>query len=172
MRNVRLVRGVVVIRERLTGIGVLLIGILVFFVLIPYGIDQPDNVKHTALAPNFWPKIIAAVIALMGLLLAVKPGGNIGSETGSEDDPWAQRLPGLAVSLGSLFAFYFLIPSLGMVAPGAALVLGLMLFAGERRWWLAVAVSFGIPILLYVFFTFVAGIPIPLGVFESLRGAA
>ena len=160
------------IRERLTGIGVLLIGILVFFVLIPYGIDQPDNVRHTALAPNFWPKIIAVIIALMGLLLAVKPGGKIGSETGSEDDVarWAQRLPGLAVSLGSLFAFYFLIPSLGMVATGAALVFGLMLFAGERRWRLGVAVALGIPILLYVFFTHVASIPIPLGVFESLRG--
>lgn len=156
------------IRERLTGIGVLLIGILVFFVLIPYGIDQPDNVKHLALAPNFWPKIIAAIIAVMGLLLAVKPGSR--SETGGEDDAWAQRLPGLAVSLGSLFAFYFLIPPLGMVATGAALIFGLMLFAGERRWQLGVAVALGIPLLLYVFFTYVAGIPIPLGVFESLRG--
>ena len=158
------------IRERFTGVGVLLVGILVFFVLIPYGIDQPENVKHAALAPNFWPKIIAAVIAAMGLLLAVKPGREAGSETGGDDGAWAQRLPGLAVSLGSLFAFYFLIPYLGMVAAGAALAFGLMLFAGERRWPLGVAVALGIPILLYVFFTYVASIPIPLGVFESLRG--
>ena len=170
MRRGRPARGLVVIRERFTGIGVLLVGILVFFVLIPYGIDQPANVKHTALAPNFWPKIIAVVIAAMGLLLSVKPGRKTGSETGSDDEAWAQRLPGLAVSLGSLFAFYFLIPSLGMVAPAAALAFGLMLFAGERRWRLGVAVALGIPILLYVFFTYVASIPIPLGVFESLRG--
>ena len=155
-------------RERFTGIGVLLVGILVFFALIPYGIDQPENVKHAALAPNFWPKIIAAVIAAMGLLLAINPGRATESE--SDGGAWTQRLPGLAVSLGSLFAFYFLIPSLGMVATGAALAFGLMVFAGERRWRLAIAVALGIPILLYVFFTYVASIPIPLGVFESLRG--
>ena len=155
-------------RERFTGIGVLLVGILVFFALIPYGIDQPENVKHAALAPNFWPKIIAAVIAAMGLLLAINPGR--ATEGESDGGAWTQRLPGLAVSLGSLFAFYFLIPSLGMVAAGAALAFGLMVFAGERRWRLAIAVALGIPILLYVFFTHVASIRIPLGVFESLRG--
>ena len=178
------------IRERLTGVGVLLIGLLVFFVLIPAGIDRPGNVEHAALAPDFWPRIIAAVIALMGLLLALRParedegGEGAGDEAGAGEGAagdgagageaasvrWPQRLPGLAVALGALFAFYFLIPTLGMVASGAALIFGLMAYAGERRWLRGGALAAGIPILLYVFFVYVASIPIPLGVFENLRG--
>jgi len=79
-------------------------------------------------------------------------------------------LAGLAVALGALFGFYALIPSLGMVVPGAALIFGLMAFGGERRWLLAAVVAAGVPLLLYAFFVHVAGIPIPLGVFETLRG--
>ena len=173
------------IRERLTGIGVLLLGLLIFFVLIPIGIDRPGNVEHAALAPDFWPRIVAAIIALMGLLLAVGPASEEEGERGADEGEagegrgngagaaatrWPQRLPGLTVTLGALFAFYFLIPSLGMVAPGAALAFGLMVYAGERRWPRGIAIAAGIPILLYVFFVYVASIPIPLGVFESLIG--
>ena len=72
------------------------------------------------------------------------------------------------MALGTLFAFYFLIPYLGMVAPGIAVILGLMVYAGERRWPLGLAIAFCVPILLYVFFVHVASVPIPLGVFEGL----
>ena len=156
-------------RERLTGIGVLVLGLLIFFLLIPSGIDQPGSVEHAALAPDFWPKIIAAIIIVMGLLLTIKPGKEEG-EDGGDAVPWLQRLPGLAVALGTLFAFYFLIPLLGMVVPGMVMALGLMVYAGERRWPRSIAISAGVPILLYFFFVYVASIPIPLGVFESLRG--
>ena len=170
------------IRERLTGIGVLVLGLLIFFVLIPAGVDRPGSVEHAALAPDFWPRIIAGIIMLMGLFLAIRPaakeegdeergddGGEEGVEAAAEAAAgWTHRLPGLAVALGTLFAFYFLIPYLGMVAPGIAVILGLMVYAGERRWPLGVAVALCVPILLYVFFVHVASVPIPLGVFEGL----
>ena len=155
--------------ERLTGIGVLLLGIAIFFVLIPAGIDQPGDVEHAALAPDFWPRIIAGIIILTGLALTVRPAADE-EEAGEGGGGWLQRLPGLAVAFGALFGFYFLIPSLGMVAPGVALILGLMVYAGERRWPLGIAIAAGVPILLYVFFVYVASIPIPLGVLDSLRG--
>ena len=161
----------IVIRERLIGVGVVLLGLLIFAVLIPFGIDQPGNVEHTALAPDFWPRIIAAAMMVMGGLLAIRPVPEEEDADGGEDaGPWLRRLPGLAVVLGALFGFYVLIPWLGMVVPGMALILGLMVLAGERRWPLAVAVAAGVPLLLYAFFVHVAGIPIPLGVFETLRG--
>ena len=175
------------IRERLTGIGVLVLGLLIFFVLIPAGVDRPGSVEHTALAPDFWPRIIAGIIMVMGLFLAVGPaakeeGGARGADGGEEGGEaaaeavggaeaaggWTHRLPGLAVALGTLFAFYFLIPYLGMVAPGIAVILGLMVYAGERRWPLGLAIALCVPILLYVFFVHVASVPIPLGVFEGL----
>ena len=159
------------IRARLTGVGVALLGLLIFAVLIPWGIDQPGNVEHTALAPDFWPRIIAGAMMALGALLAVRPGPDDDDEDGSEDSGhWRQRLPGLAAALGALFGFYALIPSLGMVVPGVALIFGLMIFGGERRWLLAGVVAAAVPLLLYAFFVHVAGIPIPLGVFEILRG--
>ena len=165
------------IRERLTGIGVLVLGLLIFFVLIPAGIDRPGSVEHAALAPDFWPRIIAGIIMLMGLFLTVRPaaedegeehGGGGGGEAVEAAAGWTHRLPGLAVALGTLFAFYFLIPYLGMVAPGIAVILGLMVYAGERRWPMGIAIALCVPILLYVFFVHVASVPIPLGVFEGL----
>lgn len=159
------------IRERLTGAGVALLGLLIFTVLIPWGIDQPGNVEHTALAPDFWPQIIAVIMMVLGVLQAIRPAPDDEDEDGGEDSGrWLHRLPGLAVALGALFGFYALIPSLGMVVPGAALIFVLMAFGGERRWLLAAAVAAGVPLLLYAFFVHVAGIPIPLGVFETLRG--
>ena len=230
------------IRERLTGVGVALLGLLILFVLIPWGIDRPGNVEHAALAPDFWPRIIAAAMMVMGVLLAAgpvpeeddtgvedagvvdgfvekpaagevedtggvedtgvadglvgKPAAGEVEDTGGVEDagvagrlvgkpaagevedtdgggdagPWRRRLPGLAAVLGTLFGFCVLIPSLGMVVPGMALIAGLTVLAGERRWPLVGVIAAGVPILLYAFFVHVAGIPIPLGVFETLRG--
>ena len=60
--------------ERTIGIGILILGLSLFFGLIPVGIDSPENVDHITLSPVFWPSIIALTIALMGLLLVIKPG--------------------------------------------------------------------------------------------------
>ncbi|MFT7532515.1 MAG: putative tricarboxylic transport membrane protein [Gammaproteobacteria bacterium] len=54
--------------------------------------------------------------------------------------------------------------------PGMVMIFGLMMFAGERRFLLAAAIAISIPLLLYFFFVHIASIPIPLGIFESLRG--
>ena len=154
--------------SRITGIVLVVIGLLVFFVLIPVGIVSPSNLDNLAIAPDFWPRIVAGVFTLMGIVIAVKSGGE--AADGEQSIPWSGRLPRLAVVLAALFGFYFAISSFGMVAPAMALIFGLMLFAGERRWWLMILVSTLVPILLYIFFVFVANIPIPLGLFETLRG--
>ena len=167
------------IRERLTGVGVALLGFLIFTVLIPWGIDQPGNVEHAALAPDFWPQIIAVIMMALGALQALRPAPDDDDE--DEDDAETEdgaegagrrphRLAGLAVVLGALFGFYVLIPSLGMVGPGMVIIFGLMVFGGERRWLPATLIAAGVPILLYLFFVHVASIPIPLGIFETLRG--
>jgi len=165
--------------ERFIGGGVLALGGAVFFWLIPAGVDSPANVAHLSLAPDFWPRIIAVVLALTGLLLMLNPGAAAVHESPSHESPrdespappsTGMRVLRLGVVLAALFGFYALIPHAGMVVPGMVFIFALMGFAGERRWRLMAAVAVGVPLLLYVFFTQVAGVPIPLGVFESLRG--
>jgi len=159
--------------ERFIGGGVLALGGAVFFYLIPAGVDSPANVAHLSLAPDFWPRIVAVVLALTGLLLMLKPGAAAVDESPRESpapSSTVARVLRLGVVLAALFGFYALIPHAGMVVPGMVFIFALLGFAGERRWRLMATVAVGVPLLLYVFFTQVAGVPIPLGVFESLRG--
>ena len=156
-------------KQRAIGGGVLALGVLAFFVLIPAGVDNPASIAHLSLSPDFWPRIISAVFALMGLLMLVKPGG-AGEPAGEDSTAWRSRLPRLAIVLAALFGFYYVIPHLGMVVPGMVFISALMRFAGERRYPLMLGISTATPLLLYFFFTQVANIPIPLGVFEALRG--
>lgn len=155
--------------NRLTGIFFLIFGVLTYFVLIPVGIVVPKNIELYTTSPAFWPSIISVVIALMGLLLMLPEKL---TETVDEIDenrtPWKTRIPKLFVILVVLFGFYFLIEQLGMVVPAMVLIFFLMVYAGYRRWGLMVLLSILVPIILYVFFVYVANIPIPLGIFESL----
>jgi putative tricarboxylic transport membrane protein len=160
-------------QSRFTGIGVVALGLVLYFILIPVGVVEPGNIKHMALAPRFWPKIIAAIIAIMGVLLIIKPAEVLKEDSEGDKNQsrsWRDRTPGFSVAFGSLLTFYFLIPHLGMVLPGMVMIFGLMMFAGERRFLLAAAIAISIPLLLYFFFVHIASIPIPLGIFESLRG--
>ncbi|MFT5505817.1 MAG: putative tricarboxylic transport membrane protein [Gammaproteobacteria bacterium] len=159
------------LKERIVGSGVLVIGLVLFFGLIPIGIDSPSNLDHITLFPDFWPRIISAIFALTGFIILVKPGA---PPTNTEDDidpsSWSSRIPRLVIVLSTLFAFYFLIEYLGMVVPGILVIFGMMWFAGERRYILMGSIAVAVPVMLYVFFVHVANIPIPLGLFEFLRG--
>ncbi len=152
--------------ERLLGGAMLVIGLLTFFVLIPVGIVTPKSITTLSLSPDFWPKIVAVIFSLMGLAMIIKPK----PPTQTEDTSFISRLPRLLVVLAALFGFYFAVPQFGMVVPGMLLIFGMMWFAGERRWVLMGFIAILVPVLLYSFFVFVANIPIPLGIFESLRG--
>ena len=169
MRMVRL--------TRFTGVGVFALGMLLFFVLIPTGIDSPSKVDHISLSPDFWPRIISLIFAAMGLLMLFHPEHKAEEDTTKTDDeaavatlPLPARMLRFAVVLGALFCFYFAIPALGMVAPAIIFIFALMWFAGERRYATITIISAAVPLLLYGFFVHVANIPIPLGVFEFLRG--
>ena len=155
--------------SRLIGAVVAALGLITLFVLIPIGIVSPSDVGTLALAPEFWPMIIASLFTLMGMMLMFFPG---------KADPDASRGPinfkrralRLAILFAALFGVYFAGPLLGMVVPAMLVIFGLSWLAGERRWKLLVALSLSIPILLTAFFIFIASIPIPLGIFEFVYG--
>ena len=167
--------------ERITGLAILMLALLIYFVLIPIGIVSPENLKHISTAPYFWPSIIAGIMGFTGILMMLfaKPDTDtpnagsddqLTSENNESELSWLTRLPRLLLTGGLLFAFYFSIPYLGMVVPGMLLIIVLMFFAGQRRWFLMLGLSVSVPLLLYGFFVHVASIPIPLGWFEVLRG--
>ena len=159
-------------KERFIGLAVAVLGLLTLFVLIPIGIDSPDYVEVLALAPEFWPIIVGCLFTLSGIFMAIRPfeEKDDDEEGAPEPVPWLERLPKLAMILGCLFIFYFVAPYLGFVLPAVVLTFLLAWFAEERRWHTLILVSIIPPVLLYVFFVFIANIPIPLGHFEFIRG--
>ena len=162
---------------RFTGAGVFALGMLLFWVLIPTGIDSPGKVDHISLSPDFWPRIISLIFAAMGLLILFRPEHKVEEDATETDDetaaattPLPARILRLVLILSALFCFYFAIPALGMVVPAIVFIFALMWFAGERRYTIITIISVAVPLLLYGFFAHIANIPIPLGVFEFLRG--
>jgi hypothetical protein len=152
--------------NRVTGIFILIFGLLIYFVLIPYGIKVPKNIAYVTTSPAFWPSIIAVVIIIMGALLIIPEKNNITVSDTEISTPWKTRAPRLPIIALVLFGFYSVIEPLGMVVPSMVLIFSLMVFSGYRRWRLMASLSIFVPIILYTFFVYVANIPIPLGIFE------
>ena len=156
-------------KQRIVGLVALVLGLVTIFVLIPIGIVSPQDVQHFALAPEFWPLIVASIFSVMALIILVRPTQPEESDEDEENVvPWKERFPRLAVILVTLFGFYYLVPFLGMVFTGMVLIAGLMLYAGERRWKMIAPLAIGMPVILYLFFLKIANIPIPLGVFDTI----
>ena len=66
-----------------------------------------------------------------------------------------------------IFGFYFSLPTLGIVAASILFLSFSMWFLGERNLIVAGVLCIAMPLLLYIFFRYVAGVPIPLGIFAS-----
>lgn len=152
------------------------VGLLTLLVLIPQGVAVPDTVKKAALSPDFWPRIIAigAIVASVFLLIEntllkqppTLPEDEIEAATRYDMPPIPGTISTL-VLIVALFVFYFSLTTLGVVVASIILICAMMLFFGERKYWLIATLGLATPILLYLFFRYIASVPIPLGIFGS-----
>lgn len=171
--------------ELYTGIGVVLLSILGYFVAIPAGIVVPESVDIRALSPDFWPVIVVFVLGLSGVGLTVqglaetgliggrkrsKDGDQIDrrSEDTSDEYTFGKAALRVVVFMVILFAIYFAIPFIGMVAATIPAIMFLSWYAGEKRWKIIIPLAVVLPLILYFFFVYVANVPIPNGIFESI----
>ena len=74
----------------------------------------------------------------------------------------------MMIVLALIFFIIFMLPILGIPIVSVFSILFLMLLGGERRPIIIVCVSILAPLFIYLFFTKVAQIPIPNGLFERL----
>ena len=161
-------------RDVLLGLGLVLLAALGVFVAIPLGIDEPGEVDFLALSPGFWPLIVTIALGCLGALVAFE--GFLGRQApnGAEGGPGREPSGGAdfamrtAATILALFILYFAIGYLGMVAASICVIMALTMASGERRFKYTVPVAVILPIGLYYFFVYVAGVPMPLGVFETL----
>ena len=160
-------------RDILLGIGAVAVTGFLAFIVIPLGVVLPGNTESRALAPDFWPTVILGMAALSGLCLIAHGWlrRTLGEDAARPTVAGKERLSvalRVAGAFGAMILCYLAIPFLGLVVPAVLLCLCLLLMGGERRLPVLLSVSLVLPTLLYLFFNNVAGVPIPVGVFEGL----
>lgn len=163
-------------KDLITAILFITLGIGTAFALIPNGVVVPGSVEIPALSPDFWPYMItwgviisSAFLLLESLMLKVPAADDDDEETETQYN--LATLPAtlrMVILIFALFLFYFALTTVGIVAGSIVLMMAMMLYFGERNWKYILPLSILIPIGLYLFFLHVAGIPMPLGMFESL----
>lgn len=151
--------------EILIGLGVMALAALVLWWLIPAYVALPRRVPIRALAPSFWPTIIAWTMLISGAVLVLRaalaptPPASV-TVTPTLDGGEIRRMVGLAVIL---IGTYFALPLVGMVWTSMAAFLLLVLLTGGKRLGWGVVSAVLLPLLLYLFFSKVAGVAIPQG---------
>lgn len=125
------------------GLFLTVFGLLTLFVLIP---TQTSSGGDATISPALLPQICAIGITGLAILLTMRAAGRIRSgKAAGQVVPHAEWLSSIAVIVGvggGVALFKFVNPA---VAAGVMIV-GLMLYMGERRIWLLV----GIPAVLLV----------------------
>ncbi len=147
---------------------------LVLGVVIPLGVQVPSSIKVAALAPDFWPRIVTVGIIVLGAVLTA--GGVVrfrrhGASAATPPDAEEVRARRVAAAkitaaMALLLAYYALVPWLGIVVASIVALPAFAALYGERRWTVLVPLSVALPVAMYYFFTRVASIPMPLGIFE------
>lgn len=146
------------------GIAAIAVAVFLLVVGIPYGISTPSNIRHIVLSPTFWPRIIAALMVLLGLgLLFAASRGAADEEVEPsllEAPGGLSRLAGMAVLMA---AYFLLIPVLGLVWASMLAFGGTAALVHTRHPVAAAASAVIVPLLLYAFFAHVAGVSVPQG---------
>jgi putative tricarboxylic transport membrane protein len=157
------------------GIGTIAFGLLLLAVGIPYFVSSPSNVPALVLAPTFWPTIVGYMIVVLGAALvatrafdSTDAGLDATSRVTETQDEliygWG-RLLAMAILM---VALVITIPILGMVLASAITFALFALIVVTPRPLTSIIVAVVLPLVLYAFFSHVAGVSVPQGRFLTL----
>lgn len=160
-------------RDLLAGLSFIAISLLILFVAIPLGVQEPKKVKFVALSPSYYPRLVCYCLLLFGLVLLVKKlfaTKKVSQVDGtSVDGADAELKPQMLLVLGGVLFFYYItLPSLGFVLSSTIVLFVLLLLAGDRSYISLLIIPLLLPIAVYWFFTKIANIPIPAGILEPV----
>ena len=151
------------------------LGGLLHFWLVPSFITVPENMARAVLSPAFWPEILSALVIITGLVILFQSSLSSASNPSPEDDVPSTASEDISTSWTRLVAFCFAmvvyvisINYLGMPISSVIMLIISFQLLGEKRYGPSLAISAGLPILLFMFFFHVAGVSIPQGEWISL----
>ena len=143
--------------------------IVLFLFLVPTYVITPTNVQILVLSPDFWPYIVAGLLGIGGILLLIQHA-IVKATGGGDEEHEIVRGGALRVAMmGGLMVVYFVIVEyIGMVYGSMIAYMLFMAIIGFPRKRASALVAVALPLLLYAFFAFAAGVPIPQAEFLRL----
>jgi hypothetical protein len=166
------------VKDVLLAIGLLLFFLLTYFYIIPMGIYVPSNIRLRVMAPDFFPKTVSLFLIFMSLVLAfqtlvlmrkrrhgsilAKPPESERSASDAEIG-WIPVVKVLSAIL-MLFLYYLAVVWIGILAASILFLLIFSILYGERRFKFTLPLAVGLSVIIYLFFTKVAMIPLPNGI--------
>lgn len=136
---------------------------------IPGWVIKPSNIRILVLSPDFWPYIVAGLIALGGVALLIQYYFITRKMAQEEEEPAPPGGPFRVVLVAVLMVgYYMILPYLGMVWSSAVAYVAFSAVIGLPRKVATVIVAILLPIGLYMFFAHAAGVPIPQAHFLEL----
>jgi putative tricarboxylic transport membrane protein len=148
------------------------IAVLVIWVAIPYGVQEPKKVKFAALSPSYYPRLVGYCLLAFGLLLLLTRWLSSKTQVDSTSSLRSRWLLIFISIVATLATYYVALEPLGFVLASAIAVFILLLLAGERSVIALISIPLILPIALHLFFTKIANIPIPSGVLHPFIGGA
>lgn len=158
------------VKDVIFGFGTFAASLAFALVVIPLGVVSPGSVTHLPLSPVFLPYVLTALVGLFGLICGLQAllGPGVPKEAGEDEfalrRSWVLHL----LLIGAALTAYYLLPeAIGMLLT-AVLVTGFLVWlGGERRILMILGVALLLPVAVYLFFTWVAQVPLPEGYFEG-----
>ena len=163
-------------KDLLLSIGLLLFFLLTFFYIIPKGIYVPGNIRLKVMAPDFFPKTVSLFLIFMSLVFGCQTLVLLHKRRHlqrPETPPGTDRLktigwvPVVKV-LSAIFLLFLYYQTVVWVGILAASILFLVIFSvlyGERRFKITIPLAVILSVVIYLFFTKIAKIPLPQGIF-------
>jgi putative tricarboxylic transport membrane protein len=144
--------------ERVMGVAAVLVGL----VAVAESLRLTEDTLTGGLGTRFLPLSLGLIIAVLGGAIALRPARGRAAEAPAGA---GGRLR-IAATLAGLVLYALVFERLGFLISSSAFVALLLVFYGERRWPVVLAVAVGAAVATYAVFARWLGVPLPPGILD------
>ncbi len=149
-------------RELMIGLGVTFIGLVLYFIILPWQIDIVAD--DSSVTPALVPKLTAGAVILVGIIMTVSLLISNKREVVLNAKKLSKRQKvNIIISIFILSAYLFLLNVVGFNISTTLFLMSLTTFMGARKIWIILTVSVLSTALIFIVFDKMAHVPLPFG---------
>ena len=131
------------------GLLCIVLALVIVFVAIPFGVQEPKKVKFLALSPSYYPRIVACFLLCVGVLLVGLRIPSMRAESpNTASSSWREKIAPFFQIVFVLSLYYAALNYLGFVLSSCIALIALLLLAGERKLWALLSIPVVLPLSL------------------------